>query len=77
MTYVFQELCTGPSFRVIQGGFARRSQAEAFARDWLATYKYTIILLEHDNEMDGIDIMTSRAGAMYQYSIDSEVSADG
>jgi hypothetical protein len=71
--YVFSELCSGPSFRKIQGGFIRRSQAEAFARDWLAEHKYTIILLEHDNKFDGIDIMTHRAGAMYQYSIDKEV----
>jgi hypothetical protein len=76
-TYVFRELCTGPLYSTIQSGFLRRSQAEAFARDWLATYKYNIILLERDNEHDGIDIMTSRAGGMYQYAVDREDTDNG
>lgn len=71
MTYVFREL-DGPSFLPIQGGFVRRSQGEAFARDWLMEHGYSIILLEHDNENDGIDIMTGRHGALYQFAIDLE-----
>jgi hypothetical protein len=69
--YVFRELCGGPVFRKIKSGFARRSQAEAYARDWLERNGKSIILLEHDDECDGIDIMTTAADKkLYQYAIE-------
>jgi hypothetical protein len=73
MSYVFRELVTGPSFRTVKDGFERRSQGEAFARDWLNEHGYAIILLEQDNEHDGVDIMTEKGdGLLYQFAIDRQ-----
>jgi hypothetical protein len=72
--YIFRGLVGGPSFCKIKDGFKRRAQGEAFARTWLEQHGYSIVLLEHDNEMDGVDIMTSRGGALFQFAIDREAN---
>lgn len=71
-TYAFKQLHTGPTWHLIKGGFVRRSQAEAYARDYLSTYGHSLVCLEHDNEQDGIDIMAEADGALYQFAIDKD-----
>jgi len=71
MTYTFKELEAGPRWRVIRDGFARRSQAEAFAIDWLRERGYSIIDREVDAANDAIDMMTAKNGALYQYAIEA------
>lgn len=71
MTYTFKELDAGRCWRVIRDGFARRSQAEAFAIDWLRERGYSIIDREVDAANDAIDMMTAKNGALYQYAIEA------
>ncbi len=71
MTYTFKELEAGPHWRVIRDGFARRSQAEAFAIDWLREHGYSIIDRDVDAANDAIDMMTAKNGALYQYAIEA------
>jgi hypothetical protein len=59
--YEFQEIIGGPCWRTIAGGFVRRSQGDAHARNWLAEQGYAIVLLEHDNDCDGVEIMMARS----------------
>jgi hypothetical protein len=42
---------------------------EAHARRWFAERGYAIVLLEHDNDCDGVDIMPARHGALCQFAI--------
>jgi hypothetical protein len=72
MTYRLQELVGGPRWRVVRGGFVRRSQGEAFARDWLAANGYALVMLEHDGENDAIDIMTAKGDALRQFAVEPE-----
>jgi Holliday junction resolvase-like predicted endonuclease len=71
MTYTFKELDAGPSWRVIKSGFERRSQAEAFAIDWLRERGYSIIDRDVDAANDAIDMMTAKGDALYQYAIEA------
>lgn len=71
MTYTFKELEAGPNWRVIRDGFARRSQAEAFAIDWLRERGYSIVDRDVDAANDAIDMMTAKGDALYQYAIEA------
>jgi Holliday junction resolvase-like predicted endonuclease len=71
MNYTFKELTAGPRWRVIKSGFERRSQAEAFAIDWLRERGLDIVDRDVDAGNDAIDLMTARAGALYQYAIEA------
>lgn len=71
-TYAFKQLHTGPRWEVIKTGFTRRSQAEAFARDYLRERNEQIIALDHDAPAYAIDIMTVRHGVAFQYAIERE-----
>lgn len=71
-TYAFKELQHGPAWKIIQSGLVRRSQGEAYARDWLNARGYELVDFEHDNENDAIDIMAFKHGNLYQFTIERE-----
>ena len=68
--YKFMELMSGPSWRVIARDFVRRAQGEAFARDWLRDRGFAVVDLEHDNVLDGVDIMSERRGELSQFVVE-------
>jgi len=72
LTYTFKELCGGmpASWRVIQDGFVRRSQAHAYALAWFRDHGYEVIDCEKDEENNAIDFMAAKGNALYQYAVE-------
>ena len=61
-----------PVVELLVAGPGRCSQAKAYARVRLSQHGNGIVMLEHDNEHGGIDIMASKCSDLYQYAFDKE-----
>jgi len=68
--YTFKRLDAGSKWTIIKAQLPRRSAGEAFARDYFAARGLTILLLDHDDENDAIDIMTTRGDELVQYVVE-------
>jgi hypothetical protein len=49
---------------LLVAGPVRRTQGEAYPREWLSQHANSIVMPEHDNEQDGVDILAELKGTV-------------